>query len=239
MSLKKSKGNMYDWLSHVHSHLGGECPHKCKYCYVNHPVSGRPAKFTGPVKLIEEEFKVNYGEGKTIFIEHCNDLFAADVDWKIITRVIDHCRAWPLNTYMFQTKNPARFEQCFDIIPDGSIVGTTIETNRVIPDISLAPPPEERANAMAKIRERCGFKVFKLFVTVEPILDFDVDKLAEWMGRISPDFLNIGADSKGHGLPEPTVEKVLEFVAVLKDRHGIEVRKKRNLERLTSLGSRA
>lgn len=32
MSLKKSKGNMYDWVSHTHSHLSGKCGHQCGYC---------------------------------------------------------------------------------------------------------------------------------------------------------------------------------------------------------------
>ena len=34
MPMKKVKkgSNMYDWVSHVHSFIGGECSHKCKYC---------------------------------------------------------------------------------------------------------------------------------------------------------------------------------------------------------------
>jgi len=81
MSLKKSNGNMYPWVTHTHSHLGGECPHACTYCYVDNPRFGRPAKYTGPIRLLEDEFKVNYGTGRTIFVENCNDLFAAAVSW--------------------------------------------------------------------------------------------------------------------------------------------------------------
>ena len=32
MGLTKSKGNMYPWVTHTHANLGGECPHKCRYC---------------------------------------------------------------------------------------------------------------------------------------------------------------------------------------------------------------
>ena len=34
MSLRKNKkgSNMYEWVSHMHSFLGGECQHKCRYC---------------------------------------------------------------------------------------------------------------------------------------------------------------------------------------------------------------
>ena len=46
-----------------------------------------------------------------------------------------------------------------------------------------------------------------------------------------PDFINIGADSKNHGLSEPTREKVLELYDMLV-KSGIEVRKKINLNRL-------
>lgn len=68
-------------------------------------------------------------------------------------------------------------------------------------------------------------------ITIEPILDFDVDILASWIAEIRPEFLNIGADSKGHKLPEPTQEKVEEFILKLKS-YGIEVREKKNLKRL-------
>jgi len=76
MPLQKSKGNMYPWVSNCHSHLGGECEHHCVYCYVEHSKFGRPEKYKGILRLIEEEFSVKYGSGKTIFMEHCNDLFA-------------------------------------------------------------------------------------------------------------------------------------------------------------------
>ena len=72
---------------------------------------------------------------------------------------------------------------------------------------------------------------FKRFVTIEPVLDFDVDVLASWIANIKPDFVNLGADSKGHDLPEPTVEKIMQFVEKLKS-YGIELREKYNLQRL-------
>jgi hypothetical protein len=72
---------------------------------------------------------------------------------------------------------------------------------------------------------------FKKFVTIEPILDFDIDVLLDWIIHIDPEFVNIGADSKGHGLPEPSIEKVMQFIEELTG-CGIEVREKHNLERL-------
>jgi DNA repair photolyase len=107
--LKKSKGNMYDWVTHTHAHLGGECLHKCSYCYVAHPKFGRAEKFSGPISLLEEEFSVQYGSGKTIFIDNMNDLFAKDVPNEWIRRVLEHCRSFNDNHYVFQTKNPERY----------------------------------------------------------------------------------------------------------------------------------
>jgi hypothetical protein len=62
-------------------------------------------------------------------------------------------------------------------------------------------------------------------------MDFDVDIMAEWIDMIKPKFLNLGADSKKHNLPEPTVEKIHALVAKLKE-YGIELREKHNLARL-------
>ncbi len=224
MSLKKSKGNMYPWVTHTHAHLGGECPHQCVYCYVDNPRFGRPQRYVGELRLIEKEFETNYGTGKTIFIEHCNDLFAADVPQVFINKIIIHCLNWPENTYVYQTKNPARYLTMDALFPDDSILGTTIETNRDTPGISSAPKPEDRMIAMEKLEAR-------KFVTIEPVLDFDVDVLAGWIDRMSPEFLNLGADSKNRNLPEPTVEKVMLLVTKLAE-YGIELREKHNLLRL-------
>jgi len=224
MPLKESKGNMYEWVTNTHSHLGGECPHKCIYCYVDNPRFGRASRYCGPLRLIESEFKVGYGTGKTIFIEYCNDLFCKEMPQNFINRIIRHCLDWPQNTYVYQTKNPARYLKMDFLMPDESIFGTTIETNRDMSKISKAPKPEERMKAMEQLRGR-------KFVTIEPVLDFDVDILAEWIARINPEFLNLGADSKGHGLPEPTVEKIHALVDRLHG-YGIELREKHNLARL-------
>lgn len=215
---------MYPWVTHTHCHLGGECPHKCSYCYVDHFPYGRPAKYKGELRLIEKEFDVQYGIGNSIFIENCNDMLAKEVSDDFITEIIDHCKQWTANEYVFQTKNPARYLDLDGLFPHHSIFGCTIETNRIIPGISTAPNPEDRMLAMEKLTGR-------KFVTIEPVLDFDVDILASWIDRIRPEFLNLGADSKNHNLPEPTFEKIMQFTEKLKE-YGIELREKHNLARL-------
>jgi DNA repair photolyase len=235
MPLSESKGNMYPWVTHTHTHLGGECPHLCPYCYTDNPRWGRAPRYTGPLRLIEDEFKVKYGEGRTIFIEHMNDLFAREVPDEFIQRIFDHCIAWPNNTYVFQTKNPERMRKAIPCMPPLVIVGTTIETNcnGMLPGCT-APEPVFRYNAMRGIKNATlGHAPIKTFVTVEPIIDFDPEKLARWIINIRPDFLNIGADSKNHNLPEPTPEKVREFIRLLQaEGLALDIREKHNLARL-------
>ena len=229
MALKRSTGNMYPWVTHMHSHLGGEFPHKCIYCYVDNPRFGRPERYKGKLRLLDWEFKVNYESGNTIFIEHKNDLFAEEIPRSFIIKILSHCLQYPNNIYVFQTKNPNKYldiQSNYNTLkfPDNSILGTTIETNRIIPKISTAPIPEERYKAMLQVKGR-------KFVTIEPVLDFDVDIFAKWIADINPEFLNLGADSKNHHLPEPTVNKIFALVDRLK-KYGIELREKHNLNRL-------
>lgn len=226
MSLKRAAGNMYPWVTHVHSHLAGACPHQCAYCYVQAMERRfKSGRYAGPLRLDEAELKVNYGYGKTIFVEHMNDLFAANVPGEWVSQILTHCCRYPENIYVFQTKNPvATMGWAF---PPSWMLGTTIETNRAIE--GAAPHPLARAEAMAVIRWHAPDAV--LFVTIEPILDFGVDAVLAMLEAIKPNFVNIGADSKGHGLVEPSADKVRELIAGIQAL-GIELRQKRNLGRI-------
>jgi len=237
MPIKESKGNMYPWVDATHSHLGGECQHKCSYCYVGSSRFGRAERYCGEIRVLPQESSVKYDEktlkkvcGKypaTIFVEHMNDLFAKNVPSKFISEILRYCNEYPDNTYVLQTKNPSRFFEFYDKLPPKRILGTTIESNRHYPNVmGNAPKPEDRYEAMCHLplEER-------VFITLEPVLDFDIEVLASWIADINPEFLNLGADSKGQGLEEPTVEKIMSLVDRL---HvlGIELREKSNLNRL-------
>jgi hypothetical protein len=154
-------------------------------------------------------------------------MWAEAVGDYMINPVLGHLTCWPLNTYVFQTKNPDRIVHFEDRLPQNCMFGTTIETNRqrILDSISKAPPATRRAAALSLLK---GPK----FLTVEPILDFDLEELLALILLAKPDFVNIGADSKGHGLPEPCTEKVLDLVAAMR-RAGITIRKKSNLSRLS------
>jgi hypothetical protein len=236
MPIKKvdKDSNMYQgWITHTKGFLAGECPHHCSYCYVQAMAKRFGLeRYKGPVRLVESEFEgkpFGLGRERIIFIEHTNDLFAAGVPDGIIRRVLTLCHQYD-HTYVFQTKNPARYLEMLQYLPPKFILGTTIESNRTFPDVMRdAPEPEARRVAMVQLRTQLPRE--KLFVTIEPILDFQPVPFVAGLAKIRPDFINIGADSKGRGLPEPSGDKVRELLARLKE-EGIEVRQKSNLGRL-------
>lgn len=234
MSLTKSNGNMYPWVTHMHSHLRGACPHACPYCYAT---KGRAQRFAqGPLTFRREELNVGYGSvghvPKTIFIEHTHDLCANGVKDEWIIAILKHCRETPYNTYVFQSRNTMRMARWHESLPKHSIVGTTIETNRAT--CGNAPGSISRARGLERIPFREGLK---FFLTIEPIVDFDVSDLLRLVEIVAPDFINIGADSKGCGLKEPSADKVLALIDGI-HALGIEIRQKTNLGRLLKGGAK-
>jgi len=102
------------------------------------------------------------------------------------------------------------------------VFGTTIESNRYS-TFSKAPSPLMRKQAIQ------GIKLPKM-VSIEPVMDFDIDILIDWVRQIAPEFVSIGADSKRHNLPEPTPDKVLALIEELSKITIVKV--KDNLRRL-------
>ena len=71
---------------------------------------------------------------------------------------------------------------------------------------------------------------YERMVSIEPLMDFDLDEFGVMIKTCKPKFVSIGADSKGHHLPEPPKEKIIELIKELKT--FTEVREKPNLRRL-------
>jgi hypothetical protein len=223
------KSNMYDWCVPWNP-LAGECPHKCVYCSTKSiPWKSVREKYSGELRLDEKAMKKNLGSGNTWFVCAQNDLFANTVPQDFIEEILHRCRIYDDNEYVFQTKNPVRYMRCGCTFPSSSLFGCTIETNHIYENdmgltISKSPSVASRMLAMEKLESR-------KFITIEPILDFDVDILSDWIKRINPEFVNIGADSKRHNLPEPSADKIHALIEKLTE-YGIEIREKHNLERL-------
>ena len=225
MALNKVN-NMYDFVE-TWNPLAGECAHLCSYCHVKSQFH-RPAikaKYTGPPRLHEKAFK-GLGKDKTLFVCSQTDLFAHDVSSTQIMTILDHCKKYPQNKYFIQTKNPHRMSQFIYLwdyeFPKDIIICTTIETNRDY-ELSKAPLPRQRASAMMDIP-------FNKMVTVEPIMDFDIEYMVPFIARCEPFQVNIGADSKRNNLPEPSPEKIKELIKELEKFTTVKL--KPNLKRL-------
>jgi DNA repair photolyase len=220
MGLNKSAGNMYEFITHTWNAIKGECPHNCSYCYMHRWGKQKPVRFD------EKELKTDLGVGNIIFVGSSCDMFASEIPKDWIGKTLNKCWEFPENKYFFQSKNPYRIWQCgsFELIPTDSIICTTIETNREYPIVmNNCPNPFKRAEAMSLIG-------LDKYITIEPIMDFDLYEFIAMLKLANPNQVNIGADSGNNNLPEPSKEKVFELISELKK--FTTIHKKSNLGRL-------
>jgi len=221
MGLNVSNGNMYSWVTHTWNTVKGECPHGCTYCYMKRWGKQKPIRFD------DKELKTDLGSGNYIFVGSSCDLFADVIPLEWIETTLNHCQKFD-NKYLFQSKNPWRILDFIDscVISDKSVVCTTMETNRYYREImGNCPVVSQRSFAMHEIS-----KVIKTYITIEPIMDFDLDEFIITLKNCNPTQVNIGADSGNNNLPEPSKEKLLDLITALKEFTVID--QKRNLNRL-------
>lgn len=227
--MQNSHGNMYDFVTHTANPIKGLCPHECSYCYMK-DIFKRYGHDT-TLRLDPNELKINYGSGKFIFLGTSTDMFAQPVESAWIKQVLDHCAKYDCK-YLLQTKNPARFFEFLNhpLMQDKNkvVLATTIETNRDVSTISLAPSIDDRVNVMAQLSKQ-GYAVM---VTMEPIMDFDHDAVINIMRTIHPFQVNIGANTnRTVKLPEPDKNKLNLLIDELRTFVPV-VKLKTNLDRL-------
>ena len=208
MPLREARGNMYSWVTHTWNTVKGKCPHDCCYCYMKKWGEQKP------MRLDESEFNTDLKSGNIIFVGSSVDLFASDVPFEWIEKTLNHCKKHD-NDYLFQTKNPWAFLEIAkdnpSLFPEKVLLCTTIESNRYYyPNMGNTPFPQQRSLAMYLIPVS-----YRKYVTIEPIMDFDLDELVKLIKVINPVQVNIGADSQGHEMEEPTKEKVLSLIEEL------------------------
>jgi DNA repair photolyase len=216
MALNESKGNMYSWITHTWNTVKGECPHGCTYCYMHRWGKQKP------IRLDEKEFKIDLGNGNTIFVGSSCDMFADTIPYIWIQDTLEYCAEFN-NNYLFQSKNPERMIAFSGFMGRLSRVCTTIETNRIYKDMMYSPTPDSRAYGLAQFK-------FNRYLTIEPIMDFDLGDMLQLIRICNPVQVNIGADSGNNNLPEPSKEKLLELMYEIKKFTIID--QKRNLNRI-------
>ena len=160
-----------------------------------------------------------------VFVCSNSDISLADPEYthRIIDSIIQHNERCPDKTYYFQSKCPEYFEQFTNDFPSNVILVTTLETNRDegYEDVSKAPVPSER------YRQFLELDYHRKVITSEPVMDFDPEVFISWVVNIDPEYVWLGFNSKPKQvqLPEPSVEKLLEFVEALKEA-GIQIKGK-------------
>jgi hypothetical protein len=155
---------------------------------------------------------------KTIFACEDGDISFAKPEF--MAKVFDVMRSDTKNrNWLLQSKNPKCFGQYLNQLPQNTYLVTTFETNRnTTKEISKAPLTSKR---------HADFKALKWdkkFVTVEPVMDFDLEPFAEMILSVKPKCVFIGYNSKPDKvkLPEPSKEKTLELIKRLESK-GVKV----------------
>jgi len=222
----KAKGNMYTFIDFTFNPIRGRCPHNCSYCYCRR--FWNMEGFDKTLRIIEDSFTTKFSEGERIFVGSSIDIFAEEIPAEWIRRVLDFCSKAPKTAFLFQTKNPGRFKHFK--IEKNFMIAATIETNIYSRKImGEAPAPALRAVAMEDLEAKTKM------ISIEPIMKFDEDIMMAWIMEIMPIIVSVGADSKGHGLPEPTPDELRAFLTRL-EKTGIEIVRKDNLTRILKKG---
>ncbi len=167
--------------------------HRCIKCYNYEP-------HEHPERLTQSLPKTGYGQ----FIFTCASGDISFCSTEYLDLIAGRMYIESDKTFLIQSKNPKTFERVE--WPNNVILGTTIETNRhnLAGRVSRAPPIVDRWVWWGGVK-------YKRMLTIEPILDFDLETLTKIVEFINPCMIWIGYDTKKTGLPEPPIEKVKEL----------------------------
>jgi DNA repair photolyase len=185
MGLNISKGNIYGFIDRTWNPIKGKCFHDCSYCYMK-----AINKNQREADVNKNELKTDLTKDRYVFVGSSTDLFAENISSDWIKRCLNKCYDTnnnlfeEVNKYFFQSKNPKRFLEFIDHpVFENSVICTTIETNKWLPEhMRNSPKIEDRVSAMEKIAN-LGFETH---VTIEPIMDFDLDELLPLIKRCKP-----------------------------------------------------
>ena len=223
----EKKNNMYKLSVSQWSPFAG-CKHDCIYCKSsfqrqlkrwakkNCPGCYEFVPHAHPERL--DQSLPNTGHMQFIFTCSSGDIACCD-DTSYLERIIDRIRRERNKTFLIQSKDPKTFNRA--VFPKNVILGTTLETNRdeLCEKVSKAPKPSQRYKDFLEVTHDLKM------LTIEPVMDFDLDVMVDWVENINPCMVWLGYDSGKNRLPEPELEKVRNlqwelakrgFVVVLK-----------------------
>ena len=149
------------------------------------------------------------------FIFTCSSGDISFCSTEFLQLIINRIKQEPDKNFLIQSKNPDTFNRVR--FPKNVILGTTIETNRDVlyreNNISKAPVPSKRYEDFLNVNH------YQKMVTLEPLLDFDLDVMIEWICNINPLFVWIGTDDTSSSIYknklEPSIDKIIQLYVEL------------------------
>ena len=228
MTLNKAKGKMFKSVGWTWTPLPG-CDHGCKFCWAE----SLTKRFK---RSWEPHFRPHYlkdkmpDDGSWIFVGSMGDTFCKGMKTEWILKLLDFIKENKANNvYLLMTKNPERFLEFLprlEEIKDKVILGTTLETTGATP-WSSAPPTNKRAQAL-ELMKVMGFKTF---LSLEPLADFDLERMVRWIDEINPEAIEIGLENYTNFTTPPHEHKIIELLFMLEGQ-GIHYILKENLAHL-------
>jgi len=213
------------------------CTHGCIYCWARR--QARRNKNNCPrcawfyPHIHKERLNHKFKPGTIVFVSDLGDLFCGATSSSDIMLILKVIRENPETTFFLETKNPIRMCLFKDEIPENVVLSTTIETDKEFgelpkiggwryEEISKAPSPGQRKYWFSHPLLRD----FKKHVSIEPILDFNLETFTKWIIDINPTFgISIGYDNYKNYLPEPPLEKTQLLIDTLQS-FGYKIEKK-------------
>ena len=207
---------MFPFITKTWNPIGGECQIKCPYCWARaFAARYNMQKYFGPARLFPAELNQKFKETDFIFVSDMRDMFESQVPAELIIQVLEYIKKSPAQ-FLLLTKNPTRYLE-FQL-PSNCVAGATIENDE----------KTDRILAMSQLDH-------KKMVSIEPILDFDLERFCLQLAEIHPDFVAVGYDNYDNKLCEPSFSKTLHLIAMLEGA-GIKVYKKTLRDRWQELG---
>ena len=186
------------------------CRFECSYCYAR-SIAKRQKQRCAQCYDFEPHLHIDrlnrkFSKGQIVFVCLMGDISFAT--FNEFGSILNSISQQPEVTFYIQSKDPIYFYEYLEFHPeiktDNIVFGTTIETNRdTKPGYSFAPNPFIRYSAIKLLKCR-------KYVTIEPIMDFDMSVMITGIRNIAPEFVYVGyntRDTAKKHLPEPSRAK--------------------------------
>jgi len=218
---------MYKFVRRTWNPLVG-CGFNCIYCWARRMAKRQKCELCRSFKPHAHRERLDVSllpKSGVVFVCDMGDISCHHIqDIREVLRFIESFQQNHETVFFLETKNPSIYSACMEMTrldPGKTILSATIETNRnqIAAEFSKAPMPEYRYNDMRMLDWP------RKHVSVEPIMDFDLDVMFKWIAGIEPEMVSIGYDNYGNRLPEPPLEKTMKLIQMLED-SGIMVERK-------------